>query len=66
MAARKLTIRRGKRSKDVTVAAGTAIIGSDAIEINIDQTTMAKKDAIDLLDEARRYILEHAWPTLTT
>jgi len=63
MATTKLTIRRGKRSKDVTVSAGTAIAGSDGIEINIDATTMSKKDAIDALDEVRRYILEHKWLT---
>jgi hypothetical protein len=55
----KLTWKRGKTAKDVTVSAGTTIAGSDAIEVNIDATKMSKKDIAAGLDEIKRYVLEH-------
>jgi hypothetical protein len=35
----KLTIKRGQRAPDVVRSAGTAIAGSDAIELNVDAPT---------------------------
>jgi hypothetical protein len=40
MATFKLTIKRGQRAQDVTVAQRLAIAGSDAAELNIDVTNM--------------------------
>jgi hypothetical protein len=41
MAQFKLTLKRGQRAPDVVRAAGTAIAGSDAIELNVDYTNMS-------------------------
>lgn len=61
----KLTTTLGlPRLKDVTVAAGTAIAGSDAMELNIDYTKMTKGDALKLLDQFRQKIFASKWPLL--
>lgn len=63
MAQVKLTVTRGKPNiKDITVAAGTAITGSDAMELNIDQTKLSKGDAIVMLDNLRAKIFASPWP----
>jgi hypothetical protein len=65
MATVKLTIKRGAQApKDITVAAGTVIAGSDAIEVNIDQTKMTKGEAVILLDQVKAQILRSKWPQL--
>lgn len=63
MAQVKLTVVRGKPNlKDITVTAGTAIAGSDAMELNIDQTKIAKGDALTMLDALRQKIFASKWP----
>lgn len=63
MAQVKLTWTRGKPNlKDVSVGAGTAIAGSDAMELNIDQTRMSKGDALVGLEALRQRIFNAKWP----
>lgn len=63
MAQVKLTVVRGKPNlKDITVTAGTPIAGSDAIEVNIDQTKMTKGDAMVMFDNLRAKIFNAPWP----
>jgi hypothetical protein len=65
MATAKLTVTRGKPNlKDVTVAAGTAITGSDAMELNIDHTKLTKGDALTMLEGLRQKLLASKWPLL--
>ena len=63
MAQVKLTVSRGKVAlKDVSVSAGTAISGSDAMELNIDQTRMTRGDVLKLIDALRAKIFASPWP----
>ena len=63
MAQVKLTVTRGKpHIKDIAVAAGTPIAGSDAMELNIDQTKMSKGDALVMIDNMRAKIFASPWP----
>jgi hypothetical protein len=63
MAQVKLTVVRGKPNlKDVTVSAGTPIAGSDAMELNIDQTKISKGDALIMIDALRAKIFSSPWP----
>lgn len=63
MAQVKLTVSRGKQAlKDVAVSAGTAITGSDAMELNIDQTKISKGDALVMVDALRAKIFASPWP----
>ncbi|HEV2747615.1 MAG TPA: hypothetical protein VGW34_09995 [Allosphingosinicella sp.] len=62
MATFKLRIKRGQRAQDVAVVAGSAITGNDGIEVNFDVTTMPKGEALILLDEIRKQIIEHGFP----
>lgn len=63
MAQVKLTVVRGKPNlKDVTVAAGTPIAGSEAIELNIDMTQLTKGDAMVMIDALRGKIFNMKWP----
>jgi hypothetical protein len=63
MAQVKLTVARGKpQIKDIALSAGTAIAGSDAMELNIDFTKMAKGDALVMLDGLRDKIFATPWP----
>lgn len=63
MAQVKLTIARGgNRLADVSVGAGTAIAGSDAMELNIDYTKMRKGDALIMLDKLKQKIAASKWP----
>ncbi len=63
MAAVKFTVTRGKpHIKDITQSAGTAIAGSDALELNIDQTKMAKGDVLVMIDNLRAKIFASKWP----
>jgi hypothetical protein len=56
MATTKLTIKEGQHQKDVVVSAGSAIAGSDAMELNIDITGMTKGQARLLLKELDAFI----------
>lgn len=58
----KLTIKRGQKAKDVTVAAGTVIAGSDALELNIDVTNLKSSEIRVLLKELESYLHSHKWP----
>lgn len=63
MAQVKLTVTRGKPNlKDIPIAAGTPITGSDAMELNIDQTKMSKGDALVMIDNLRARIFNAPWP----
>lgn len=63
MAQVKLTVSRGKQAlKDVAISAGTAITGSDAMELNIDQTKISKGDALVMIDALRAKIFASPWP----
>jgi hypothetical protein len=58
----KLTIARGKTSKDVVVAAGAAISGGNKIEVNIDAENITKRELVDMLDQVKRRVIEGKWP----
>jgi hypothetical protein len=58
----KLSIKRGQRAPDVVRSAGSAIAGSDSIELNVDYTNMSKLDLITMLGEVRRQILTKGFP----
>jgi hypothetical protein len=58
----KLTIKRGQTAKDVARSSGTAITGSDAIEVNIDATNMSKLDAVLMLRQVIQEIVIKGFP----
>lgn len=59
----KLTIKQGQRAPDVTIGAGTAIAGSDAMELNVDWSTMTRAQGYEMLMHlARKVQKEMAWP----
>ena len=63
MAQVMLTVTRGKPNlKDVTVAPGTPIGGSDAMTLNIDQTKISKGDAMVMIDALKAKIFNSPWP----
>lgn len=62
MATFKLTFKRGQRAQDVVRTGGSAIAGSDAIEVNIDTTAMSKAEVLQGLDYVKQQIVEHGFP----
>lgn len=59
----KLTVVRGKpQIKDIAISAGTPITGSDAMELNVDFTKMAKGDAMAMIEGLRAKIFATPWP----
>lgn len=58
----KLTIKRGQKAQDVVKSAGTAITGSDAIELNVDVTNMTKLELLQALECLEQQIHEHPFP----
>lgn len=63
MAQVKLTVVRGKpHIKDIAVVPGAPIAGSDAMELNIDQTSISKGDALVMIDNLRAKIFASPWP----
>ena len=58
----KLRIKRGQRAQNVVVDDGTTISGSDAIEVNIDQTIMSKGEALQQIGEIVKQIHQSPWP----
>jgi hypothetical protein len=58
----KLTIKRGQKAPDVVRSAGTVIAGSDAIELNVDNTNMSKLDLKIMLRELEKQILGKGFP----
>lgn len=63
MAQVKLTVVRGKpQIKDIALSAGTPIAGSDAMELNVDYTKMAKGDVLVMIDALRAKIFASPWP----
>jgi hypothetical protein len=64
MSTAKLTIKLGQEAKDVTVAAGSAIAGSDAFELNMDITKMTKVQARVLLKELDAFIHRSKFPLI--
>ena len=53
----KFSIKQGQTASDVVKGAGTAISGSDAIEVNIDVTNMTQGDIDAMLQDIRTAIL---------
>lgn len=64
MAQWKFTAIRGGAIKDVAISVGTPIAGSDALELNIDQTKMTKAEAVAQLDGIRTRLVASKWPAL--
>lgn len=62
MATFKLTWKRGQSKKDIVRAAGSAIAGSDAIELNVDVTNMNKGEVIQGLEQLIHQIGEKGFP----
>lgn len=62
MATFKLSVKRGQSTKDIVRSAGTAISGSDAIEVNFDQTAMTKNEAVQGLEAIKQRLLAGSWP----
>lgn len=58
----KLTIKLGQTAAQVTQGAGTTISGSDAMELNIDVDKMNLRQAIVMLEELEKAIIEGLWP----
>lgn len=58
----KLTIKRGQRAPDVVRSAGSAIGGSDALELNVDVTNMSKLDLIMALRQLALQIQTKGFP----
>lgn len=46
MATFKLTIKRGQKAHEIVRSNGSVIAGSDALELNIDTTSMSKLDVV--------------------
>lgn len=61
----KTKISRGQRVIDMTTTSGTAIAGSDAMELNIDATKMSKGDALTMLDQITQSLFKAPWPPTT-
>lgn len=57
----ELTIALGRKAQDIAEEEGTGS-GADAITVNIDADKMTKGDAVELLGEIQRQILEGPWP----
>lgn len=57
MATAKYTIKQGATTAQVTAAGGGAIAGGNAIEVNIDTTTLTQVDVGVLLDSIKNFIL---------
>lgn len=62
MAAWKLTINRGQTSQDATQGASAGVGSSDAIAIEIDVTNMTQREAVVLIDELKKRVLDSAFP----
>lgn len=61
----KYSIKLGQRAPQVVLSAGTAIAGSDAMELNIDLTKMTRMQAYDMLCHlTRKIVAEGKWPPL--
>lgn len=60
----KFTIARGKTVKDVVVAAGTEIAGSDAIELNMDITSMTEVEAYAMIEALEAAFVNAKYPAL--
>lgn len=58
----KFTIKRGQTKKDVTLAAGTTISGSDAIELNVDCTNMTRMEFQAALEEVTIAAIDAKYP----
>ena len=60
----KITIKRGQTSADCTVAAGDNLTGEDAMNVNFDVDKMSQREALVLLDEVKKQIIQANWPQL--
>lgn len=58
----KLTIKRGQRAMDVVRSAGSAIAGSDAVELNVDVTNMSKLELVLALRQLALQIQTKGFP----
>jgi hypothetical protein len=64
MSTAKLTIHLGEEYPNVTVAAGTAIAGSDAMELNMDITKMTKGQMLILMEQLDAYLTRSKFPPI--
>lgn len=62
MATFKLTWKRGQHKEDIVRANGSAIAGSDAIELNVDMTNMSKGELVTGLETLKQQILQKGFP----
>lgn len=62
MAQWKWTARMGDSKDKVTLGAGTAIAGSDAIEINVDVTNMTRREFAATMKLITARAIEAAYP----
>jgi hypothetical protein len=62
MATFKLTLKRGQRAPDVVRSNGSAIAGSDAVELNVDVTNMSKLDLVMLMRQLALQIQTKGFP----
>jgi hypothetical protein len=58
----KLTLKRGQKKEDVVKAAGSAIAGSDALELNVDATVLTKGELLTMLDVLQQQIAQKGFP----
>lgn len=61
MATAKFTIAAGKTTDKVVVAAGSAIAGGNAMELNIDSTSISQGEALAMIDRLKMAVSKK-WP----
>jgi hypothetical protein len=61
MATAKFTIAQGQNPDAVVVAAGSAIAGGNAMELNIDTTAMSQGEALVMIERLKMRV-SRAWP----
>lgn len=62
MATFKLTWKRGQRTQHIARSAGAAIAGGDAIELNVDTTSLTKGEVLEALDHLKAQIHAKGFP----
>ena len=64
MVTRKYNVPQGlTRHKDVTEAAGAGIVAGNVVQVTVDLALGAeKREVLQAIDTAARYIRKNAWP----
>ena len=62
MAQWKFTAKMGETKDKVTIGAGTAIAGSDAMELNVDATNMTRREFAATLKTLTERAIEANFP----